>query len=364
MVGRTFKIRSRDDLMNTPDPKYLIDQVLPERSLAVLVGAPGIGKTFCSLGISLSICAGLDWLGYKTCSGSAIYITSEGLNGLKLRLQAWECFYEVKAENFGYVAEAPNFLIEDEIQELIEKIESSHIKKPSLIVIDTLARHMIGGDENSAQHMGVFVANADKIRTHFNCAVIVVHHTGKKQGNSFAERGSSALRGAADTMLLMDKNKNGTYIKCEKQKDSEPFENIPVALKEVNFPNNSNSCVLVKADSESELEDKLDKEKEKILTALLQAGDDGLRSKRLIGITGIPESSYHRHREYLVIHGFIASNGQNYYTLTAKGVGHCSHSQKFSSNSHESLTTHSQDSHTPLGVGVVGVNLEIEKEKS
>lgn len=363
MIERTFKIRSRDDLINAPDPKYLIDQVFPERGLAVLFGSPGVGKTFCALGISLSICTGLQWLGYNTCNGSVIYITSEGLNGLKLRLQAWESYHEVKAENFGYVTEAPNFLIEDEIQLLIEAIESSHIKKPSLIVIDTLARHMIGGDENSAQHMGAFIANADKIRTLFNSAVIIVHHTTKKRGSSTEERGSSALRGAADTMLLMDKNKKVTSIKCEKQKDSEPFENILVALKGVNISNNTNSCVLVKVDADVELEDKLDKDKEKILNALYQAGEEGLRTKYILDITGIPQSSYHRHREYLVIHGFIAYNAQNYYTLTSKGVEHCSHSQKLSSNSHESLTTHSHNSHTPLGVGVVGVNLEIEKEK-
>jgi len=35
---------------------------------------------------------------------------------------------------------------------------------PVLYIIDTLARCMVGGDENSAQHMGQVIANAELLR--------------------------------------------------------------------------------------------------------------------------------------------------------------------------------------------------------
>jgi hypothetical protein len=336
-MDRTFKIRLREELLNAPDPQFLVDLILPERSLAVLVGSPAVGKTFAALGMSLSICTNQLWLGHETKTGGVIYITSEGLNGLKLRLQAWEMHHDTKVKNFGYVTEAPQFLDEDEIETLIDNIKDSSLNNPMLIVIDTLARHMVGGDENSSLYMGQFVANVDKLRTAFNCGVIVIHHTGKRSNNTFSERGSSALRGAADTMLLMDKNKNGLFIKCEKQKDSEPFEDIPILFVQIELPNGSKSCVLQRSESISPSNDKLDAEKEKILVALVNAQEAGLRTKEIKLLTKIPESSYHRHRNHLIEHGFIHSGAQQRYFVTGKGKDHALTLKTLSNSSHESL---------------------------
>ncbi len=337
MVSRSFKIRSREELINAADPQFLVDKILPERSLAVLVGSPGAGKTFVALGMSLCICNNQSWLGYETSTGGVIYITSEGLNGLKLRLQAWEIHHNIQVENFGYISDAPQLLSNDEVESLINGIKSSDLKNPSLIVIDTLARHMVGGDENSAQHMGQFVANIDKLRCAFDCAILVVHHTGKSNGkNSFSERGSSALRGAADTMLLMNKNKSVTTISCEKQKDCEPFENIPIAMLQVELLNGNNSCVIIRNETTSVSNDKLATEKEKILSALLTANGTGLKTKDILDLIKIPESSYHRHRSHLTEHGFISQGTQQRYFLTEKGKDYALTLKTLPNHSHES----------------------------
>jgi hypothetical protein len=361
MGQRVFKIRTREELMSAIDPSFLVDQILPIGSLSVLVGTPGVGKTFTALSLSLSICNGLPWLGHEIHEGEVIYITSEGLNGLKLRMQAWELENNLEVKNFGYITEAPQFLNGQEIKTLIENIRASHLSKPVLIVIDTLARHMVGGDENSASHMGEFIASVDKLRSAFNCAVLIVHHTGKRKSNtSFSERGSSALRGAADSMLLMEKDKNGVFIRCEKQKDSEPFKPISVELKPIELPNDNNSCVLVGSETCSVSNDKLDTEKEKILGALLSANGAGLRTREILYFTGIPESSYHRHRSHLTEHGFITLGTQKRYFLTESGKEYALTLKTLPTSSHESHTVHSQHSHTPLGVGAERVGAIIE----
>jgi hypothetical protein len=342
MVVRSFKIRSREDLINAADPQFLVEKILPERSLAVLIGSPGAGKTFLALGMSLCVCNNQSWLGYETRTGGVIYITSEGLNGLKLRLQAWESHHNIQVENFGYISDAPQFLSKDEVESLINGIKSSDLKNPALIVIDTLARHMVGGDENSAQHMGQFVANIDKLRGAFDCAIIVVHHTGKSNSkNSFSERGSSALRGAADTMILMAKNKSVISISCEKQKDCEPFEDIPIAMLQVELLNGNNSCVIIEGKINSVSSDKLDIAKEKILGALLSAKETSLRTKEIRDLTKIPESSYHRHKDHLKTHGFIIQDSQQRYLLTEKGEEYALTLKTLPNHSHES------QSHTP-----------------
>lgn len=335
-MERAFKIRSREELMNAPDPEYLVDQILPKRGLAVLVGSPGVGKTFAALGFSLSVCSNKDWLGFETHTGGVIYVTSEGLNGLKLRMQAWEDYHKVEVENFGYVTEAPQFLHKEETEQLIQCIKLSAINKPVLIVIDTLARHMVGGDENSSLSMGTFIANVDKLRNSFDCAVVIVHHTGKNAKSQFSERGSSSLRGAADTMLLLEVTKNGSFIKCEKQKDSEPFEKIPLSLIQIELPNGSNSCVLIKADNFTVSNEKLDKEKEKILDVLLDYDQEGLKSKEIIALTRFSPSTYFRYRKFLTENGFIDCGAQQRYFLTVKGREYALTLRTLPKHSHES----------------------------
>src|SRR5690606_33462236 len=84
---------------------------------------------------------------------------------------------------------------------------------PVLVIFDTLARHMIGGDENSTQDMGLIVQAADRIRTATGAAVMYVHHTNK---GGELERGSIALRGGADTMILLKNEDGAITLSCEK----------------------------------------------------------------------------------------------------------------------------------------------------
>ena len=107
--------------------------------------------------------------------------------------------------------------------ELISSVGGLKLQ-PGLVVIDTLARSFVGGDENSATDMGELVDAVQRIQTEVKCAVILVHHTGKKGGPQTQERGSSALRGAMDTMVRVGMSKRVVTISCDKQKDAEPFD--------------------------------------------------------------------------------------------------------------------------------------------
>ena len=45
--------------------------------------------------------------------------------------------------------------------------------------MDTLARHAVGVEENSAKEMGVWIANVEALAREFGCTVLLVHHIGK-----------------------------------------------------------------------------------------------------------------------------------------------------------------------------------------
>ncbi len=74
--------------------------------------------------------------------------------------------------------------------------------QPVLVIIDTLARSAVGVEENSAKEMGGFIGACDALRMALQTSVLVVHHTGK----SGDIRGSTALYGAADSVLSVKNN--------------------------------------------------------------------------------------------------------------------------------------------------------------
>jgi hypothetical protein len=102
-------------------------------------------------------------------------------------------------------------------------------EKPAMIVIDTFARAMMGGDENSAQDVGAFNNAVEALIESTGACVAVIHHSGKNK--AAGARGSSALRGAIDTELEVD----AKQIISHKQRDGENplalgFKLVPVQL--------------------------------------------------------------------------------------------------------------------------------------
>jgi hypothetical protein len=79
---------------------------------------------------------------------------------------------------------------------------------------------MVGSDENSTRDMGLFIAACEHVKRELSCSVLIVHHTNK---GGVSERGSGALRGAADVMIKQYMDDDVIIIECSKTKDAEPF---------------------------------------------------------------------------------------------------------------------------------------------
>jgi RecA-family ATPase len=200
-----FTLLSPDDLQALPEPGWLIKGVLPARAFCVLYGEPECGKTFVALSLALSIAAGHSWCGKTTAPGSVLYVAAEGLFGLRLRVRAYQQKHRLTPERIRYLGEAFNLLNPSDIQEVLLVLKAANFC-PHLIVLDTLARLIVGADENSARDMGQAISGIDELRCRTSATVLVVHHT-RKVGNS--ERGSSALRGAADVMISCGRDESG-----------------------------------------------------------------------------------------------------------------------------------------------------------
>ena len=132
---------------------------------------------------------------------------------------------------FAIVPQAVDFLSAESIQSLIETIraaESECGEKVTLIIIDTFARALPGANENDAQDVGLAVAAADRIRTETGACVGFVHHAGKDPTKG--ARGSSALRAATDTEILIEGQSGQRTATISKQRDLETGEAMPFEL--------------------------------------------------------------------------------------------------------------------------------------
>jgi len=244
-----------EELLQLEPPAWLIDGIFPENGFVALYGPPGSGKTFVALDMALSIAIGQPWQGHIVQQGRVIYISAEGTGGLNKRVQAWLNYYQIEEPlSSVYWLLQPITLSEghDDIEALLSSIADKMMSLdedyefqpddggffcPSLIVIDTLARCFIG-DENLQEDMGNFIKAVDRLREEFHCAVLVLHHSRK---GADTERGSSAFRGAADTLMRVDLDGANIAFTCEKQKEAEAFEQIDLRLQAIET---ADSCII------------------------------------------------------------------------------------------------------------------------
>lgn len=219
--GVSSKRAMRDSLLTSeqlralPPPRPLLGNLLMQETLAVLFGQPGAGKSFVAIDWALSVAAGGEWFGQETQRGRVLYIAGEGVSGLSVREAAWtKARGRDTTGHMWWLPQAVNLLDDTDVSALAEIVAEV---EPVLIVFDTLARSLVGGDENSAQDVGRAIDRADGLRQVTPCTVLLVHHS-RKDGLEI--RGSSALQGAADTIIEVRGDGTNLALVCKKQKDA------------------------------------------------------------------------------------------------------------------------------------------------
>lgn len=225
---RGLRFHYAGDLHQIREATYLVKGLWFEGQLSCIYGQPGTSKTFFALDIALHIALGRSWFGCDVKRGVVVYIALEGISGIRKRAEAACKHHGVKLASVPIVfADGMMDLANDKglpAQIADEaKRASEHFDFPiRAIVIDTLARAMSGGDENSSRDMGALIAGADKLRMVTGAHVCLVHHEGKDRDKGM--RGSSALLGAVDTAISIGRDKSNPHAfeaRMTKQKEDE-----------------------------------------------------------------------------------------------------------------------------------------------
>jgi hypothetical protein len=202
-------------LRSLPSPQPLIKGLLDLDSFALIYGQRGTYKSFLANGWGLSVATGSRWEGRPVTYGPVIYVLGEGVSGQSQRIDAWLSQHpgEPDPDDFYVLPEPVNLLDPARVGAFADMAVDIG---PRLILFDTLARCMVGGDENSAKDAGIAVEQLDIIRRRTGACVAAVHHAGKNA--SAGARGSSAFEAAADTVLEVTAEDASVTVTPTKQK--------------------------------------------------------------------------------------------------------------------------------------------------
>ena len=187
-------------------PSWLIRNFIPRgKKVGLLVGPSGIGKTFVGLDMCLHIAAGMEsWHGAICHQAKVLYVAGESEDSVNIRVASFNEKYGDTFKDSFYAMFLDVPLSEQEGFDILRVAIDYGIVPfiPYLIVFDTL-NCFFSGDENDAGSIGAFkMTRILRLQHLYGCNVMFVHHTVKNDGTK--ERGSGAIKGLADYMILVN----------------------------------------------------------------------------------------------------------------------------------------------------------------
>lgn len=204
---------------------FVVPGILPE-GLTLLAGKPKIGKSWLSLALSSAVAGGLDFLGkpVRSC-GSVLYLALEDgparlQHRLKLLLDGGR-----PPKDLAFATSCPT-LDQGGSDAIAAWVRTAD--RPRLVVVDVFQRvrpKRVGGDRLYEDDYSAALP-LKRIADENGIAIVCVTHTRKGEAADDPldqVSGTSGLTGAADNILLLDRNQKGTTL-YGRGRDSEEFE--------------------------------------------------------------------------------------------------------------------------------------------
>lgn len=208
--SKNFALTWLSDICVNDDPAFLVDGILPAGpSFGVTFGPPKSLKTFFLMHMAFHIALAQPCFGRDVLGGVVIYVTSEGISGVKRRFAALRKYYGVEGQlvPLGLISVMPNLGAGPDDREVLKKEIQAAVRGINMpvrmIVIDTLRRAIPGKSENDQKDMSIFVDNCEDLARTFGCHCNAVHHSPRSDDKRSS--GSNSIDGAADVMISVVK---------------------------------------------------------------------------------------------------------------------------------------------------------------
>jgi hypothetical protein len=215
------RLRSPAEIRDMQPPPPIVPGWLSKGDLAVIYGSPKAAKSLTTQDLANSRGTGRSWLGLPTEPGSTLYMAAEGTGGLGKRIRAWEDYNGVAVDGVHYLPGSVNLLDELMVTDVADLAVELAV---DMVVIDTIARTMVGGDENGPKDMNRLVAGLDHIREKSGALALGVHHAGKDESKGM--RGHSSLLGAVDGVLYAQMANKVLTVQAECLRDLPHLDSV------------------------------------------------------------------------------------------------------------------------------------------
>lgn len=187
------------DLTKEPPPvDWLVDQLVCKGDIHLLMGEPGIGKSWLTMALCLGVVRGTDWLGQPIKEpGRVLYVDEENPEGLVFhRLRKQLGITEDEARKIRYLNNQGILLDRDPDALVDEALEFG----PSLIVLDSLTRFHTGEEDKAGPMAQLYNMALKPLGRETGAAVVILHHAGKTESNSSYRRS----RGSGEIIANVD----------------------------------------------------------------------------------------------------------------------------------------------------------------
>jgi hypothetical protein len=207
------------ELLERQPPEFLIDDMLPAKSVAIIGGQSGAMKSFLMIHLSLMVALGKKVGQHSVKQTGVLFMINEGQAGFGVRCQAALTHIGSDRPNNFRVAEiTPDLMRKETLDPFFEAAEALDYK-PGLIVIDTFSKASIGGDDNSTSDMAKAINTAEQLASHFNALVVLIDHVGKDLNKGL--RGAYSKYANAEMVGMVTKVSDTVTLKTTKQKEAE-----------------------------------------------------------------------------------------------------------------------------------------------
>ena len=309
-----------------PDLEWHVDPLIPKGTVGFMSGQPKAGKSLMALDLCMSMANAhyedTSWLGrYKCSATNTLYVARED-PARRVKERAMEIqkaagrdrvppgsLWFLIRDRFNLMDPTHVIWLENQIQEL----------EIDFLVLDVFNRMIPELDENSAKDMAIAIDVIEKLNREFDLTHLLVDHTRKpavgqslfQTPSHFDLRGSGAKYGVADFMISVARTsqKGRLQISCE-NKDTDEMPQFFVDIS----PKGDTSREKFTWGGEAASGDRKtvgEKNRQRVLSAVRDAGEEGITNKGVRDETGLSRSTVTDHLGTLAGTGVIRREGEN-----------------------------------------------------
>lgn len=246
--------------MNLPRTKFIIQGVLSQ-GLAIIAGAPKVGKSWLMLDWCVKIAKGENIWNLKTTQGTTLYLCLED-NNSRIQDRLLTITDEVTS-NVYFVTSCCS--LSDGLEEQIRNFVNEN-SDTVLIVIDTL--QMVRQNSKDISYASDYkeIETIKKIADDLQIAILLVHHMRKQDDKDPLNKlsGTNGIAGSADTIFTLDKSnrsQNNATLICTGR---------DIEYRELELSFNKEDCVWNLIADSSENPDMLLPDEMKLLIAMMK----------------------------------------------------------------------------------------------